>query len=66
MIMKLTKAQQKAVLNLVWRDHEKLQVNWTWKSYLAARRKVFLGPGCVMIVWAGMVVGIEPDGYTHT
>ena len=68
MIMKLTKDQQKALAKLVNRDRETQAGfgGWTWKNYRDARRKVSLGPGCVMIEWAGMWVGIEPDGYTHT
>lgn len=30
------------------------------------RAKVTPGPGCVMVPWAGMVLGIEPDGYVHS
>jgi hypothetical protein len=24
------------------------------------------GFGCIMVEWAGMFLGIEPDGYTHS
>lgn len=24
------------------------------------------GPGCIMVAWCGMWLGIEPDGYTHS
>ena len=27
---------------------------------------VTMGPGCVMVPWAGMYLGIEPDGYVHS
>jgi hypothetical protein len=36
------------------------------ESYLSFRRKVVPGPGCIMIPYAGMWLGIEPDGYTHS
>lgn len=72
--MKLTKEQQKALKRLWDRDkadalREKLsdrKETSTWSSYLAMRRTVFPGPGCVMIPWAGMILGIEPDGHTHS
>jgi len=35
-------------------------------SYRAFRRLVQPGPGCVMVRYAGMWLGIEPDGYTHS
>jgi len=34
-----------------------------WRRFRAA---VQPGPGCVMIQWKGMWLGIEPDGYTHS
>lgn len=30
------------------------------------RKRVQPGPGCIMIEWSGMWLGIEPDGYTHS
>jgi hypothetical protein len=36
---------------------------WGWQGF---RRRAYPGPGCLMIEWAGMVLGIEPDGYTHS
>ena len=35
-------------------------------GYRAFRRTVLPGPGCVMVRFAGMWLGIEPDGYTHS
>jgi hypothetical protein len=35
-------------------------------SYLAFRRTIQQGYGCVMVFWCGMWLGIEPDGYTHS
>jgi hypothetical protein len=34
-----------------------------WRRF---RNKVQPGPGCVMLPWANMWLGIEPDGYTHS
>lgn len=35
-------------------------------GYRKFRRLVQPGPGCIMIPYAGMWLGIEPDGYTHS
>lgn len=37
-------------------------------TYRAFRRTVrpYFGDDCVLVPFAGMWVGIEPDGYTHT
>ena len=35
-------------------------------SYLAFRRTVQPGPGCIMVPFGRMWLGIEPDGYTHS
>jgi hypothetical protein len=34
--------------------------------YRNFRAQVQPGPGCVMLPWKGMWLGIEPDGYTHS
>lgn len=35
-------------------------------QYRRFRAKVAPGPGCIMLPWHGMWLGIEPDGYTHS
>lgn len=35
-------------------------------TYRAFRKTVQPGPGCLMVPFAGMWLGIEPDGYTHS
>lgn len=35
-------------------------------QYRRFRAKVQPGPGCIMIEWHDMWLGIEPDGYTHS
>ena len=35
-------------------------------TYRALRRRVISGPGCILLPWCGMWLGIEPDGYTHS
>jgi hypothetical protein len=56
----LNKAQQRALKAVYDRDWNKPA------SYLAFRRTVQPGWGCVMVEWCGMQLGIEPDGYTHS
>jgi hypothetical protein len=60
--MKLTKPQQQALLRVFFRHAP----NAKEVSYLGFRRTVFPGPGCVMVPYFGMFLGIEPDGYTHS
>lgn len=57
--MIITKAQR-AALKRIW-----LRTDGS-VSYLAFRRKVGPGPGCIMAPLNNMWLGIEPDGYTHS
>ena len=59
--MKLTKQQQIAVKRIY--NRAPLSV-----SFLAFRRSVqpAIGLDCVLVQWAGMWLGIETDGYTHS
>jgi hypothetical protein len=60
----LTKAQRKSV-HKVW-------LRTCGPGYLGTvpyrefRRGVQPGPGCVMVNFCSMWLGIEPDGYTHS
>ncbi len=56
--MLLTKSQRAALHAVFTRMH--------LTSYLAFRRTVQPGPGCIMVPFHGMWLGIEPDGYTHS
>lgn len=58
--MLLTKQQRQALKRVFMRD----AVNTT--TYRRFRRTVQPGPGCIMVPFAGMWLGIEPDGYTHS
>jgi hypothetical protein len=74
----LTRAQRVALFRVFQRDFP----NWISPGYRDSfkgghvkvttiqwrrfRRRVHPGPGCVMIEWRGMWLGIEPDGYTHS
>ena len=53
--------QQRVALHRVWQRDTTVAAN-----YRAFRRTVHPGPGCVLVRWAGMWLGIEPDGYTHS
>tara|TARA_R110002095_G_scaffold179565_1_gene157014 strand:+ start:280 stop:468 length:189 start_codon:yes stop_codon:yes gene_type:complete len=58
-----TQEQRKALLSIYNRD-------WNDKpaSYLKFRRMAYNDTlmNCVMVPWAGMWLGIESDGYTHS
>ena len=56
----LTKEQRIALKRIYDREWNKPD------SYLTFRRTVEYGFGCIMVPWCGMVLGIEPDGYTHS
>jgi hypothetical protein len=58
--MKLTKNQKTALLD-VYRRFESPAM-----SFLSFRRSVQRGPGCIMVPFHSMWLGIEPDGYTHS
>lgn len=58
-MVKLNRAQRRA-LHRVWlRENLKL-------TYREFRKTIQPGPGCIMVPWAGMWLGIELDGYTHS
>jgi hypothetical protein len=59
-VIGITKAQQQALKRIYDRG------SYDDLSYLAFRRRAQPGPGCIMMPFAGMVLGIEPDGYTHS
>jgi hypothetical protein len=37
-----------------------------YRRFRAQVQPLFDKSGCVMVPWAGMWLGIEPDGYTHS
>lgn len=56
--MKLSKYQQLAL--------KKVFLRTEGGSYLKFRRTVQQGWNCIMVPFAGMWLGIEHDGYTHS
>jgi hypothetical protein len=63
----LTRAQREALYRLYTRPAGGASRAGI-RGYRSFRRMAFADPllGCVMIQHAGMYVGIEPDGYTHS
>jgi hypothetical protein len=57
--MLLTRLQREALKRVYQRTGQQT-------GYLKFRRTVLPGPGCVMVPYCGMWLGIEPDGYTHS
>jgi hypothetical protein len=74
----LNKAQQQALWKVFCRDHPYHEFaglkydGWNLirrqRAYRAFRRKVQFASfdDCAMVPWAGMWLGIEKDGYTHS
>lgn len=60
--MKTTRLQRESLRKVFLRTTDKPDL----KLYRAFRRTVQPGWGCVMVPFAGMWLGIEPDGYTHS
>ena len=58
--MILTRPQRVALLKVYRRPADD---NWqATTTYRQFRRLVTPGPGCIMVPWIGMWLGIEPDG----
>lgn len=58
-----TKAQRQALLRVYRRTMAESRHRFTYRRF---RQTVQPGPGCIMVPFAGMWLGIEPDGYTHS
>ena len=68
---RVTRDQRLALMRVFLRkdpkpDHPINQREW-FRRYRKFRRTAFVIFGdCVIVPWAGMVLGIEADGYTHS
>ena len=62
----LTKAQRKALYTKVYLRTLKVTAAGPQKTYREFRKEVQPGWDCVMVPFAGMWLGIEKDGYTHS
>jgi hypothetical protein len=76
-MVKTTRAQREALFAVFQRDfpgwvsptqrkHGATYLRVPSIQYRRFRAKVQPGPGCIMLPWANMWLGIEPDGYTHS
>ncbi len=81
-MIRTTRAQREALFRIFQRDFpswvtpskrearrtvgEHITVKVPTIQYRRFRAKVSPGPGCIMVPYAGMWLGIEPDGYTHS
>jgi hypothetical protein len=58
--MIITTREQREALKRIWmRGTDE-------RTYKQLRRDVLEGHDCLMLSWAGMWLGIERDGYTHS
>jgi hypothetical protein len=58
--MIITTREQREALKRIWmRGTDE-------RTYKQLRRDVIGGHDCLMLHWAGMWLGIERDGYTHS
>lgn len=66
-MLKLTRPQREAMKRVHARlQHTDRHQTEPVPSYRQFRRTAQPGPGCVMVPFVGMWLGIEPDGYTHS
>ena len=61
-MVKLTRLQREALKRICIR----IKLDSKLKDYIALRRKVEPGPGCIMVPYFNTWLGVEPDGYTHS
>jgi hypothetical protein len=64
--MTKTNRAQREALKRVYQRMQKPAYGVLPFSYRQFRRTVEPGPGCIMVPYCGMWLGIEPDGYTHS
>jgi hypothetical protein len=67
--MKLNRKQLEALARVYMRSHSPDYDKQSWlRGFRAFRRTVqpYYGGSCAMVHWAGMWLGIEEDGYTHS
>ncbi len=77
-LVKVNKAQLHALYRVFCRDKDEQRLYYrnpdktitlrsqTWREFRKSVQGTFLMDGCVMVYWAGMWLGIEKDGYTHS
>lgn len=71
-MVRVNRAQREALLRVYRRAQgDDIRRSMTQREYMAFtyrafRRTVQPGPGCIMVPYASMWLGIEPDGHTHS
>ena len=69
-MINLTRLQRKALHAVYLRSdgssHPAIFPLKPHQTYRQFRRLVQPGPGCIMVPYCNMWLGIEPDGYTHS
>lgn len=70
-MVKTNRAQREALKRVYLRIVSETRGSMTQQqfmafTYRAFRRTVQPGPDCIMVPFAGMWLGIERDGYTHS
>lgn len=58
-----TKQQRQSIKKVYLRVIHESEPNLNYREF---RRRVQQGWGCLMVPFASMWLGIEPDGYTHS
>jgi hypothetical protein len=61
-MVRMNKAQRKALFKIWSRNSQDL----TYRQFRKTVQPYFGGDPCVLVPWAGMWLGIEADGYTHS
>jgi len=61
-----TRAQRESLLRIWQRINDARRPSQTTLPYRQFRKTVAPGPDCLMVPFAGMWLGIERDGYTHS
>ena len=65
-MVKTTRAQRESLRRIHQRIVDAQKPSTSPMPYRRFRAYVRPGPGCIMVPFAGMWLGIEPDGNTHS
>ena len=61
-----TTREQRVALKRIWERDLHQDGKTHHQTYREFRKSVTPGFGWIGVEWAGMYLGIEPDGYTHS
>ena len=65
-MIQTTRAQRLALKRVYDRIVAARRPSQRHMPYRQFRKTVAMGPDCIMVPFAGMWLGIEPDGHTHS